>query len=259
MYTQCSHCKAVFRVTMKELTAAQGLLRCGECDTIFDAMKALSTTLPEERTFADSQMAESANGSRSKPADTRIRVLPANQSTKSRTKNRVSGNYAAASDNKPKASNRSRKLLWLSLAALAVLLLLQLLYTSRAWFMEQPLTTNISQRICSFIGCEIQTPRDVDKIRVVSKSVYSHPNAPQHLIISSSIRNDAAFAQPYPMLEISFFNSDAEVVALRRFQATEYIGKQKANALMPSGTPEEFSVHITDPGQEAINFQFRFL
>ena len=49
MYTQCSHCRAVFRVTMKELTAAQGLLRCGECDTIFDAMKALSTTLPDER------------------------------------------------------------------------------------------------------------------------------------------------------------------------------------------------------------------
>ena len=37
---------------MKELTAAQGLLRCGECDTIFDAMKSLSTTLPEERRFA---------------------------------------------------------------------------------------------------------------------------------------------------------------------------------------------------------------
>ncbi|QTR48893.1 MJ0042-type zinc finger domain-containing protein [Candidatus Thiothrix anitrata] len=52
MYTQCSHCKAIFRVTMKELTAAQRLLRCGECDTIFDAMKSLSTTLPEERRFA---------------------------------------------------------------------------------------------------------------------------------------------------------------------------------------------------------------
>ena len=53
MYTQCSHCKAIFRVTMKELTAAQGLLRCGECDAVFDAMKALSTTLPEERRFAN--------------------------------------------------------------------------------------------------------------------------------------------------------------------------------------------------------------
>ncbi|WP_308873456.1 MJ0042-type zinc finger domain-containing protein [Thiothrix subterranea] len=52
MYTQCNHCNAIFRVTMKELTAAQGLLRCGECDNIFDAMKSLSQTLPEERRFA---------------------------------------------------------------------------------------------------------------------------------------------------------------------------------------------------------------
>ena len=73
---------------MKELTAAQGLLRCGECDTIFDAMKALSTTLPEERTFADSQSPDSEANSAGKPLDTRIRVLPANQSVSSQTRNR---------------------------------------------------------------------------------------------------------------------------------------------------------------------------
>lgn len=244
---------------MKELTAAQGLLRCGECDTIFDAMKALSTTLPEERTFADSHVTDAGTAANDKPADTRIRVLPAHHSSKARSRN-TSTNYSPAGHKKTKnQSNRSHKLLWLSLAALAVLLLLQLLYTSRAWFMEQPLTANVSQRICAFIGCETQIPRDVDKIRAVSKSVYSHPNAPEHLIISLSIQNNATFAQPYPLLEISFYNGNSEVVSLRRFQAEEYIGEKKAGTMMPSGTPVEFSVHIADPGQEAINFQFRFL
>ena len=252
MYTQCSHCKAVFRVTMKELTAAQGLLRCGECDTIFDAMKALSTTLPEERTFATNQLNDAADAN-TKPADTRIRVLPANQSSKNKS------NFTAAGSRKAKTPERSRKLLWLSLAALAILLLLQLLYTSRSWFMEQPLTSDISRRICTFIGCEMQAPRDVKKIHVMSRSVYSHPNAPEHLIISSSIRNDANFAQPYPTLEISFYNNEAEVVALRRFKPAEYIGEKKSGTMMPSGMPEEFSVHIADPGQDAVNFQFRFL
>ena len=254
MYTQCSHCKAVFRVTMKELTAAQGLLRCGECDTIFDAMKALSTTLPEERTFATNQLNDTVDAN-TKPADTRIRVLPANHASKGKNKS----NFTAARNSKAKAPARSRKLLWLSLAALAILLILQLLYTSRAWFMEQPLTSDISRRICTFIGCEMQTPRNVKKIRVMSRSVYSHPNAPEHLIISSSIQNDASFAQPYPTLEISFYNSESEVVALRRFKPEEYIGEKKSGTMMPSGTPEEFSVHIADPGKEAVNFQFRFL
>ena len=251
MYTQCSHCKAVFRVTMKELTAAQGLLRCGECDTIFDAMKALSTTLPEERKFIDSQVNQQASKN-NKPADTTIRVLPSDNT-------KIAGPHEYGHKGKNKPAPRSRKLLWLSLAALAILLLLQLLYSSRAWFMEQPFTAKVSQDICAFIGCEISTPRDVKKIRVLSRSVYSHPNLPDLLIISSSIQNDAPFDQPYPLLEISFLNSASEIVALRRFTPEEYMSNKKISQLMSSGTPEEFSVHIADPGKEAVNFQFRFL
>jgi len=48
MYTQCTHCDAVFRVKMKELTVAQGQLRCGECDSVFNAMDTLTTTLPKK-------------------------------------------------------------------------------------------------------------------------------------------------------------------------------------------------------------------
>ncbi len=49
MFTQCTHCGAVFRVKMKELTVAQGKLRCGECDAIFNAMDTLTTTLPKKK------------------------------------------------------------------------------------------------------------------------------------------------------------------------------------------------------------------
>ena len=249
MYTQCSHCKAVFRVTMKELTAAQGLLRCGECDTIFDAMKALSTTLPEERDFAKAEL-QPLMGEQARPADTRIRVLPTDQQDQHRKPDATTTHSPAP---------RSRKFLIMSLSALALLLLLQLLYSSRDWLAEQPLTAKASQKICATIGCEIKVPRDVGKIKMLSHNVYSHPNLPKLLIISASIQNNATFAQPYPLLEISFLNGDSEVVALRRFSATEYIGEKRSETLMPTGLPEEFSVNIADPGTEAVRFQFRFL
>ncbi len=250
MYTQCSHCKAVFRVTMKELTAAQGLLRCCECDTIFDAMKALSTTLPEERDFIKAGL-QPLDEEQARPVDTRIRVLPTGQKTQP-YKAEKSGPYKSAAPD-------SRKFLILSLSALALLLLLQLLYSSRHWLAEQPLTAGLSQKICDTIGCEITVPRDVSKINMLSHNVYSHPNLPNLLIISASIQNNATFEQPYPLLEISFLNSDSEVVALRRFSPAEYIGKERSEALMPTGLPEEFSVNISDPGKEAVRFQFRFL
>jgi len=55
MYTQCSNCGAVFRVNMKELTVAQGKLRCGECDDVFNAMDTLSTTLPKKQNFTSNE------------------------------------------------------------------------------------------------------------------------------------------------------------------------------------------------------------
>ncbi|MEZ5477993.1 MAG: DUF3426 domain-containing protein [Thiolinea sp.] len=89
-------------------------------------------------------------------------------------------------------------------------------FTSRTWLQEYPLTAKTvtaGLRPCS-IARSYRT-RDVSKIHVLSRSVYSHPNLPKLLIISSSIQNDAGFARPYPLLEISFLNSNAEVVALR--------------------------------------------
>ena len=250
MYTQCSHCRAVFRVTMKELTAAQGLLRCGECDTIFDAMKALSTTLPDERSAAPATMA-----SESSALDKRIKLLPQNE-----TGRRLSGDTGIDSARSTaKKAPRSRKFLYMSLIALGLLLLLQLAYTARGWFMQSPATSSLTQSLCSVIGCTVEIPRDVEHIQMLSHNVYTHPNSPNVLIISTSIQNNADFSQPYPLLEISFTNPAAEIVALRRFTPAEYLGAEKADELMPKGVPREFTVNIADPGKDAVRFQFRFL
>lgn len=42
MYTRCSNCRAVFRVTEVQLQLADGHVRCGHCKTVFDAMDTLS-------------------------------------------------------------------------------------------------------------------------------------------------------------------------------------------------------------------------
>ena len=47
MYTQCTHCKAIFRVNMREVTVAKGKLRCGECQKVFTSTETLSTTIPD--------------------------------------------------------------------------------------------------------------------------------------------------------------------------------------------------------------------
>ena len=255
MYTQCSHCKAIFRVTMKELTAAQGLLRCGECDAVFDAMKALSTTLPEERRFAQLD----------------AEALPLGAQHDSYTDNHLNPSSSlwqriVSKFKKPKPyytpyhkkSASSKTWLIIGLAALALLLLLQGLYSARNWLAQQPLTASLTKQICTAVKCDLETPRDVRQIHLLSRNVYSHPNTPHVLTISLSLENAADFAQPYPVIEISFLDKENNIVALRRFTPEEYI-KNYQNELMPQGKQSEVLLNITDPGESAVHFQFRFL
>ena len=264
MYTQCNHCKAIFRVTMKELTAAQGLLRCGECDAIFDAMKNLSTTLPEERRFAQSEKFAAADGGEVYADTSSHNAIHHDTDESFLSKKPLSPvTTKKTSQYLSKASGlrsifSSRNFLILGISALLLLLLLQLLYTGRNWLAQQPLTSAFTKQACSLLGCEIKVPRDVAKINLLSRNVYSHPNTPDVLTISVSIQNDAVFVQPYPLIEISFLDKSNEVVALRRFTPEEYINNFNGE-LMKTGIPSELVLNISDPGEEAVRFQFRFM
>ncbi|MEO8039166.1 MAG: zinc-ribbon and DUF3426 domain-containing protein [Betaproteobacteria bacterium] len=46
MFTRCTHCGATFRVTLEQLQTSSGQVRCGVCDSVFDAFVALSANDP---------------------------------------------------------------------------------------------------------------------------------------------------------------------------------------------------------------------
>lgn len=47
MYTQCPHCDTAFRIGIPQLKAAQGRVRCGQCEVIFNALFNLTEELPD--------------------------------------------------------------------------------------------------------------------------------------------------------------------------------------------------------------------
>ncbi len=46
MYTQCPDCTSVYEISSEHLGAAGGMVRCGVCDTTFNALRRLSETAP---------------------------------------------------------------------------------------------------------------------------------------------------------------------------------------------------------------------
>ncbi len=239
MYTQCPHCEAIFRVSMKEITAAHGKLRCGECRNTFDAMDSLSSTLPGglEQTMTTENMTQ------------KHPVL-------SRAKNASSEKPYSATP----AQDRARKyMLWVAIG-LVTLALLQTLYASRNWFAHQPITSSVTRSICKTLGCNITPKRDPTKIKVTSRNVYAHPNEPGSLIITATMKNNASYEQLIPLVEVSFLDKDNNTIAFRRFSPEEYTQKSRVNKKL--FTPNEtltLRIKIEDPGKEAVTFQFNFL
>lgn len=48
LYAQCTSCEAIFQVTASQLSARKGLVRCGHCDSVFNAAATLMDRLPDE-------------------------------------------------------------------------------------------------------------------------------------------------------------------------------------------------------------------
>ncbi len=53
MFTRCTACGATFRVTLEHLQASAGQVRCGVCQTVFDAFVSLSANDPRSASPAD--------------------------------------------------------------------------------------------------------------------------------------------------------------------------------------------------------------
>ena len=49
MLTRCPHCRTIYRITAAQLEAANGQVRCGRCDTLFDAHWSLLPDIAVER------------------------------------------------------------------------------------------------------------------------------------------------------------------------------------------------------------------
>ena len=56
MYVACTACKTVYPLTAAQLRAAGGKVRCGRCNTVFDAATGLSDTPEEARAFAEAML-----------------------------------------------------------------------------------------------------------------------------------------------------------------------------------------------------------
>lgn len=117
------------------------------------------------------------------------------------------------------------------------------------------------QLACEQLGCTLPSSYDVSRIRTTaSPQVSSHAKFKNALTVDILFMNDAKYEQAFPLLELSFSNSQDKVIAHRLFKPDEYLAGEAAGlTMMPTQTPIHIALEIQDPGAAASNYQVRFL
>ena len=113
---------------------------------------------------------------------------------------------------------------------------------------------------CELLGCELPIRRDVGLISARNSVLRDHPDVEDALIYDALLVNDAGFAQPFPLVELTLTSLRGHLVASRRFKPAEYLGGElDGSNMMPTRTPIHISLAIKDPGEAPLNFRVRFL
>ena len=149
-----------------------------------------------------------------------------------------------------------------------ILLLSATLFIEYAWFNrdqlnQQPQLQAWTEKLCQQIECKDITMRNPEKIELIARNVYSHPNEKNALMINITMKNHADFAQPYPIMQINFSDVRGGDVAARRFLPAEYLPEEylstQKRPLLEPDTNMTFTMEIQDPGKQAMTYEFDFL
>jgi len=255
LVTRCPTCGTAFRALPTQLSARSGMVRCGKCSGVFDALAHL-VEAPAESTAPEPSPQLGL-------FDATARGAPPVPGTPSRARSR----RRTAADDEPlpefleEEAPRSRFALAWGLAAFLAFatLALQLVYLYRADLAAlAPQTKPYLVEGCRFLDCEIKRPRRLDLLRLEYSELQAD-NARENLVtLHAGIRNVAPFVQDYPSLELTLTDDIGRPVARRVLRPEDYLrGRALASreAGIAPGAEEALSVPIDKGDLKASGYK----
>ncbi len=151
-----------------------------------------------------------------------------------------------------------RLLAWAIPPLLVLGLALQVVLADRARLATDPQWRPRIVALCGWLGCRVPAWHEPQAFHVTARELRPHPSAPGTLLVTATFRNDAAYAQAWPMLQLSLSNLDGDALGRRRFTPREYLGSEPSNRWIGSGQSASVTLEVLDPGKRAVTFEFDF-
>lgn len=259
MLTRCSACGTAFRITTDQLVMRQGMVRCGQCNEVFNALEHLAsrTDAPQTQEPAADPLTAGASSAAwsASPAED---VAPASSYDlfgASPAPDAGPGAAAPAVLSPLLAPESPRRFPWLSL--IGSILAVGVLLAQASWFYRNQIAVKFPEAkpyleaACAHLDCRIEPPVDPQAISIESSDLQAEPGGRSVLVLSAVLRNRASFDQDLPLLELALTDAQDAALARRVLKPAEYApGARKA--FIPAGAEHQVKLYI-DAGQLKAN------
>lgn len=146
---------------------------------------------------------------------------------------------------------------WGVIIALVTILVLQVLLADR-----ERLAANAGWRpliggLCGVLGCSMPAWREPQALTMIDRDVRPLPETPGVLLAKATFRNDARWAQPWPVVLLTLKDADGRSVGARALAPADYLDASAEMHIAP-GQTAEITVNVREPSASVVAFAFDF-
>ena len=148
---------------------------------------------------------------------------------------------------------------WALVAALGLLLALQIIVADRARLAADAGTRPLVSALCTVLRCSLPAWHEPAAYSMLSRDVRPLPDQPCVLQVQASFRNEARWAQAWPALRLSLSDADGRVIGRRTLQPADYLGAAAdPQARLEPGQSAQVSFRLREPAAATVAFSFEF-
>ncbi|MBI5658476.1 MAG: zinc-ribbon domain-containing protein [Nitrosomonadales bacterium] len=238
--TRCPTCNTRFKASQEQLEAHRGMVRCGRCQAVFNAIENLHDDEPSPQLSLPIVTEEPAPR-HTPPAAQEQPASSAARTTEESPPLTLAQQVTIAEEppevpRKPAAKHRRWPWTIGSLLLLTVLLA-QAAYTFRVELAAHlPGLKPALAAYCSLLQCSIPLPQQADLMSIESSDMEADPSQSSAITLNATLRNRATYAQAFPDLELTLTDVQDKTLARRTFRPAEYLrsGEDEKQGLAPN-------------------------
>lgn len=252
--TQCPQCSTHFKITKEQSESHNGMVRCGRCQTVFNAVDHLYTA-PQQLDLP-LVLDEIADYTGIHPvynpytATDSYNTIESSAAITPEAAARLANDFSHIPDvylTAGKTTSPKHTRLWAAGSVLlGLILLLQTFYFLRIEIAARlPGIKPAMALICEKLNCSLPLPQQIDLVSIESSELESDPDQPNIITLHALLRSRATYAMTYPDIELTLTDIRDTAVARRTFKPADYLAPGENEKLgIPPNREASIKLHL---------------